>query len=60
MEILTIIAVTVALGALYSLLDARFEWMRINKKLYNEHRNLNLLVNMVLAAVGIILGLYIL
>lgn len=60
MEILTIIAVTVALGALYSLLDARFEWMRISKKLYAEHRNLNLLLNMALAASGVIFALYIL
>jgi hypothetical protein len=59
MEILIIIALSITLGSLYSLLDARFEWMRINKKLYAEHRNLNLLVNIALAAAGIILGFYV-
>ena len=59
-EVLVVIALTVALGSVYSLLDARFEWMRISKKLYTEHRNLNLLLNMALAAAGVIVGLYIL
>ncbi len=59
-DVFIVIALSITLGSIYSLFDARFEWARINKKLYAEHRNLNLLLNILLAAAAIILGFYIL